>query len=95
MVKSNVQPVTKKELQDGLISMESRLTVAMNKLEEKVDRNARQYRDQILNTFDKYLGEVLNSRQERVLINGRLSNHEDRLEKLESVPAVDKKVNTN
>ncbi len=71
------------------------LEVSLLAAERRLNEQAKQYRDQILNTFDKYLKEVLDSRQERVLINGKLANHEDRLEKLESVVAVDKEAVTD
>ncbi len=72
-------------LRKGVTVLEVHLKASILATEQRLSDQAKQYRDQILNTFDKYLKEVLDSRQERVFISARLTDHEERLEKLEGV----------
>ena len=48
-------------------------------LKEEMSKNT----SKILNTFDRFLKEIIDSRQERVLVSKTLSDHEDRLVKIE------------
>lgn len=41
------------------------------------------YKDQILNKLDEFLGEIKDGREEQTLLSHRVSDHEDRIEKIE------------
>ena len=48
-------------------------------LKEEMSKNT----SKILNTFDKFLKEIIDSRQEREIVSKELSEHEERIDKLE------------
>jgi len=51
--------------------------------EERVEEKAQKRQSQLLNKLDDFLKEVRDSREERVTAGKQLSDHEQRLEKLE------------
>ena len=90
MKKNGSLPATKNGFQgikEILRGMEGRLEVkmvfAIERAEQRIDEKARTYRDEILNVFDKYLGEIKTARDDREVISTRVYEHEDRITVLE------------
>ncbi|MBI1982021.1 hypothetical protein HYU45_00075 [Candidatus Daviesbacteria bacterium] len=85
----NSQLVTTKILQGELFSFEARIDSKLEKLEQRVDDRAQQYRDQILTSNDK-LAKTLEIMREELEIGNfqmkrRVDNHEKRIAQLEKV----------
>ncbi len=50
------------------------------KLEEKLEEKLSQFRSDLYNKIDPILKEIVDSRDERVIVSHRISEHGDRLE---------------
>ena len=57
------------------------------KLEERLAENNKQFmtRNEMLEFFDEIMGELKAIREEMTMSTHRVSNHEDRIEKLETI----------
>lgn len=67
-----------------------RIDLAVERAEERINAKARAYHDRLMSAFDQFVKEIRTARDERIVVAAQLSNHEDRLGKLESVVLVDK-----
>lgn len=76
-----------KELDDKIEKVEKSLRLdiqfSIKETEERLDDKARQYRDQILTKMDKFMGEIKDSREERILVAEKQTEHTDQIERLE------------
>lgn len=66
---------------EKVLRQEIKITVQESKEEMKMEMS--KWGSKILNTVDKFLKEILNSRQEREVVSKQLSEHEDRINRLE------------
>lgn len=81
---------TKDDLRDDLKVLEVRMDIKMDHLANRVDDNAKQYRDQILTRLDGVMGELQTMREENTLgayqagkLQKKVDNHEKRIVHLE------------
>lgn len=82
--------VTKEFLKDELIGLVTRVDIKLDRLESRIDKNARNYRDQILTSNDKLAQQLETMREELGLenlqIKREVENHEKRTTRLEKIP---------
>lgn len=60
------------------------IKLSAKETKEEMGEEMRQNTNKILNTFDEYLKEVVDSREERVIVAGKIYEHEARIEELEN-----------
>lgn len=72
---------TKKDLDRFAIKQDVELI--KNDMLDKVEAMFTRFKSDIFDKIDPILKEVIASREERVLVSAKLSDHEDRLEKVE------------
>jgi hypothetical protein len=70
---------TKQELAATDIHLETKIEDSENKILAKLDKKF----DEVMNHIDVFAGMTKDNEEERTLISERLSDHEDRIEKLE------------
>ena len=59
------------------------IKLTANETKEEMKRETSKWASKILNTFDKFIKEIVDSRQEREIVSKQLANHEERIESLE------------
>ncbi len=64
-------------------SLEAKIEITAQETRQDFKQEMSKNTSKILNTFDKFLKEILDSRQERILVSEKLSDHEDRIERVE------------
>lgn len=77
--------LTKTDIQSlrEIFLTKSEFDLRMDEQEEKIEEHLKQYRNGILNKLDKILKEILASREEQTLLSHKVSDHEERITKLE------------
>lgn len=65
-------------------SLKAEIRISIKESEDRTDEKAQQYRDQILTKMDNFLGEINESREERVAVSHQIGDHSDRIENLET-----------
>ena len=64
-------------------SLRAEIKITAQETKEDLKKEMSKNTSKILNTFDKFLKEIVDSREERIVVSEKLSNHEDRIEKVE------------
>lgn len=64
--------------------LRAEIRISAGETKEDMREEVRQSTNTILNSFDKYVKEVVDSREERVVVAGKISEHETRIESLEN-----------
>ncbi len=64
-------------------SLSAEIKITAQETKEDLKKEMSKNTSKILNTFDKFLKEIVDSREERIVVSEKLSNHEDRIEKVE------------
>lgn len=85
----NLHPVTREDLREELQNFSTKVDLVIMKQElegrfEELDEKNRGYRDQILTSLDKVAKELETWREDKILADHQLENHEKRITKLES-----------
>lgn len=71
-----------------------RIDFAVEQAEQRIEERAQKRHDQMMTTLDQFVKEIRTAEEERAAIAMRLSNHEERIQNLETVVAVDKSQTT-
>lgn len=77
--------LTKNDIQSlrEVFLTKSEFDLRMDEQEEKIEEHLKQYRSGILDKLDKILKEILKSREEQAVFSRKVSDHEERITKLE------------
>lgn len=82
--------VTKTVLKDELINLETRVDIKLDRMENRIDDNAKKYRDQILTSNDKLAKQLEEMRDENAIgfnqvarLQKQVNSHATRIQKLE------------
>lgn len=73
----------RKDLQATEQSLRSEIKLSTAEVKRDFKEELSKHTSKILSTFDKFLKEIVASREERVIVAGKLSEHEERIERLE------------
>lgn len=76
--------VTKQILQQELQIQEARIDLKMDNLEQRIDDKAQLYRDQVLTAIDGVMKELVDIRENSLIRNNQIEDHELRLKKIEN-----------
>jgi hypothetical protein len=89
---SNQTPATKADLDEKLSNYPTKINMdlKLEKLEMRIDKKAKEYRDQVLNKLDDVIRELEQLREDRLFmmhdikeVTTRVDVHEERIKKLE------------
>ncbi|HSD98077.1 MAG TPA: hypothetical protein VLB73_00085 [Patescibacteria group bacterium] len=78
----------RKVIQEEIEFSEARTDIKLVKMEQRIDDNAKKYRDDVLTRMDETMGELETIRQEQLLTGNQVTAHEERIAKLEKLQGV-------
>ncbi len=81
--KDDLKSETKK-LKNEILASKGEMTMMFIKHEQKTENMIKKFTNTILNHIDAFLKEIVNNREERLIIGHQVTDHEQRLKHLEA-----------
>ena len=81
--KDDLKSETKK-LKNEILASKGEMTMRLIKHEEKTETMIKKFTNKILNHIDAFLKELVNTREEQLIIGHQVTDHEQRIKHLET-----------